>query len=29
MNLEQKAKWYIYELINPIDSNVFYIGKGT
>ena len=25
---EQRAKWYVYELINPIDGNPFYIGKG-
>ena len=23
------TKWYVYELINPINGNVFYVGKGT
>jgi hypothetical protein len=26
---EINARWYVYELINPINGNVFYVGKGT
>lgn len=23
------AKWYVYELVNPIDGKTFYVGKGS
>lgn len=27
--MNQKAKWYVYELVNPIDGKTFYVGKGS
>lgn len=24
----KQAKWYVYELVDPMDLNVFYVGKG-
>ena len=27
--LQAKSRWYVYELIDPRDQAVFYVGKGT
>ena len=29
MNFKNSAKWYVYELSDPRDNKVFYVGKGT
>ena len=29
MNFKHSAKWYVYELSDPRDNSVFYVGKGS
>lgn len=28
-NIKKKSRWYTYQLIDPSDNSVFYVGKGT